>query len=94
MKKIYKAILALGISLGTFSCTPYLDMSPTDSVSDKVIWETTENAENTDSLENAETSEAFESERFEESTENAENGLSVHYFTELLAEALGVKEAK
>ena len=45
MKKIYKAILALGISLGTFSCTPYLDMSPTDSVSDKVIWETTENAE-------------------------------------------------
>ena len=45
MKNIYKAILALGISLGTFSCTPYLDMSPTDSVSDKVIWETTENAE-------------------------------------------------
>ena len=45
MKKIYKAILALGVSLGTFSCTPYLDMTPTDSVSDKVIWETTENAE-------------------------------------------------
>lgn len=45
MKKIYKAIVALGFSLGTFSCTSYLDMSPTDSVSDKLIWETTENAE-------------------------------------------------
>lgn len=45
MKNIFKAIVALGFSLGTFSCTPYLDMSPTDSVSDKLIWETTENAE-------------------------------------------------
>lgn len=45
MKKIYKAIVALGFSLGAFSCTSYLDMSPTDSVSDKLIWETTENAE-------------------------------------------------
>ena len=45
MKNIYKAIIAAGISLGAFSCTPYLDMAPTDSVSDKLIWETTENAE-------------------------------------------------
>ena len=45
MKNIYKAILALGLSLGAFSCTSYLDMSPTDSVSDKLIWEKTENAE-------------------------------------------------
>ena len=45
MKNIYKTILALGLSLGVFSCTPYLDMSPTDSVSDKLIWEKTENAE-------------------------------------------------
>jgi hypothetical protein len=45
MKNIFKAILALGISLGSFSCTSYLDMTPTDSVSDKLIWETTENAE-------------------------------------------------
>lgn len=45
MKNIYKVILALGLSFGAFSCTPYLDMSPTDSVSDKLIWETTENAE-------------------------------------------------
>ncbi|MBR5275210.1 MAG: RagB/SusD family nutrient uptake outer membrane protein [Bacteroidales bacterium] len=45
MKNIYKAILALGLSFGAFSCTSYLDMSPTDSVSDKLIWETTENAE-------------------------------------------------
>ena len=45
MKNIFKAILALGIYLGSFSCTSYLDMTPTDSVSDKLIWETTENAE-------------------------------------------------
>ena len=45
MKNIYKSILALGLTLGVFSCTPFLDMSPTDSVSDKLIWEKTENAE-------------------------------------------------
>ena len=45
MKNIFKTILALGISLGSFSCTPYLDMKPTDNVSDKVIWQTTANAE-------------------------------------------------
>ena len=45
MKNIFKAIIALGISLGLFSCTEFLDMSPTDSVSDKLIWEKTENAE-------------------------------------------------
>ena len=45
MKNIFKSILALGISLGFFSCTSFLDMTPTDSVSDKLIWETTENAE-------------------------------------------------
>ncbi len=45
MKKIYKAILAAAAAMGFFSCTPYLDMTPTDSVSDKVMWESTENAE-------------------------------------------------
>ncbi len=45
MKKIYKAILAAAAALGLFSCNSYLDMTPTDSVSDKVIWESTENAE-------------------------------------------------
>ncbi len=45
MKKIYKAILAAAAAMGLFSCTSYLDMTPTNSVSDKVIWETTENAE-------------------------------------------------
>ncbi len=45
MKKIYKAILAAVAALGLFSCTPYLDMTPTDSVSDKVMWENTQNAE-------------------------------------------------
>ncbi len=45
MKKIYKLILAAAAATGLFSCTPYLDMTPTDSVSDKLIWESTENAE-------------------------------------------------
>ncbi len=45
MKKIYKAILAAAAALGLFSCTPYLDMTPTNSVSDKIMWESTENAE-------------------------------------------------
>ncbi len=45
MKKIYKAILAAAAALGLFSCTSFLDMTPTDSVSDKVMWESTENAE-------------------------------------------------
>ncbi len=45
MKKIYKAILAAAAALGLFSCTSYLDMTPTNSVSDKVMWESTENAE-------------------------------------------------
>lgn len=35
------ALIALGIS----SCTSFLDMSPTDKVSDKVMWENTTNAE-------------------------------------------------
>ena len=38
---IVTALMALAIS----ACTPFLDMDPTDSVSDKVIWETTSNAE-------------------------------------------------
>ncbi len=45
MKKIYKAILAAAAAMGLFSCNAFLDMQPTDSVSDKVMWESTENAE-------------------------------------------------
>ncbi len=45
MKKIFIKIVAAAAAVGFFSCTPYLDMSPTDSVSDKLIWETTEDAE-------------------------------------------------
>ena len=45
MKNIYKlAIIAL-MALGLSSCTSFLDMSPTDKVSDKVMWESTTNAE-------------------------------------------------
>lgn len=45
MKNIYKAILSVLLAAGFSSCTSYLDMTPTDSVSSKVMWETTQNAE-------------------------------------------------
>ena len=45
MKNIYKLIITALIALGLSSCTPFLDMTPTDKVSDKVMWETTTNAE-------------------------------------------------
>ena len=44
MKNIYKLILLTGAILGLNSCG-FLDMDPTDRVSDKVMWESTENAE-------------------------------------------------
>lgn len=44
MKKILKSILAASAICLT-SCTGLLDMTPTDRVSDKVIWESTQNAE-------------------------------------------------
>lgn len=45
MKNIYKLIITALIALGISSCTSFLDMSPTDKVSDKVMWENTTNAE-------------------------------------------------
>ncbi len=45
MKNIYKLIMTALIALGISSCTSFLDMSPTDKVSDKVMWENTTNAE-------------------------------------------------
>ena len=44
MKKIFKSIFAASVLCLT-SCTGLLDMTPTDRVSDKVIWENTQNAE-------------------------------------------------
>ena len=44
MKKIFKSILAAAV-FGLTSCSGLLDMTPTDRVSDKVIWENTQNAE-------------------------------------------------
>ena len=44
MKKIFKSILAASAICLT-SCTGLLDMTPTDKVSDKVIWESAQNAE-------------------------------------------------
>lgn len=45
MKTLYKAIITAVMALGLASCTSFLDMTPTDRVSDKVMWETTTNAE-------------------------------------------------
>lgn len=44
MKNLYKGILVLFAFLGIVSCD-FLDMTPPDRVSDKVIWETTQSAE-------------------------------------------------
>ena len=44
MKHISKFIMAAALLCGV-SCTSYLDMTPTDRVSDKVLWKTTETAE-------------------------------------------------
>lgn len=44
MKNIFKTILAAAV-VGLSSCTSILDMDPTDRVSDKVLWESTQNAE-------------------------------------------------
>ncbi len=46
MKNILtKACAVSGAVLGLFSCTKVLDMTPTDRVSEKVMWESTANAE-------------------------------------------------
>ncbi|MGM9739417.1 MAG: RagB/SusD family nutrient uptake outer membrane protein [Candidatus Cryptobacteroides sp.] len=45
MKKISKYMAAVAVAVTAVSCSDFLDMTPTDSVSDKVIWENTENAE-------------------------------------------------
>ena len=45
MKNIYKLAITALMALGLSSCTSFLDMSPTDKVSDKVMWESTTNAE-------------------------------------------------
>lgn len=44
MKKIFKSLLVIAASLGMASCD-FLDMTPPDRVSDKVIWENTQSAE-------------------------------------------------
>ena len=45
MKNIYKSAIIALMALGLSSCTSFLDMSPTVKVSDKVMWESTTNAE-------------------------------------------------
>ena len=47
MRKLYKGLLIAGAILGFSSCSDFLDMTPPDRVSDKVIWETTQSAEYT-----------------------------------------------
>ena len=45
MKRSMKYIAAVAVSVTAVSCSDFLDMTPRDSVSDKVIWESTKNAE-------------------------------------------------
>lgn len=45
MKNIVKGILIAAISFNVASCSSFLDLTPPDRVSDKVIWESTQNAE-------------------------------------------------
>ena len=46
MKNITKILLIVGIVMSGVSCNKFFDdMKPTDKVSDKVIWQTTKNAE-------------------------------------------------
>ena len=45
MKKILAGLFMAGALFSFSSCTEYLDMTPTDRVSDKTIWATTEAAE-------------------------------------------------
>ena len=45
MKQRFFSIFASLLLIATASCTRYLDMTPTDKVSDKVLWRTTETAE-------------------------------------------------
>lgn len=45
MKRSMKYIAAVAVSVTAVSCSGFLDMTPRDSVSDKVIWESTQNAE-------------------------------------------------
>ena len=46
MKNIYRILLLIAVLLSSVSCNKFFDdMKPTDKVSDKVIWQTTTNAE-------------------------------------------------
>ncbi|MBP3562854.1 MAG: RagB/SusD family nutrient uptake outer membrane protein [Bacteroidales bacterium] len=45
MKKLIRTITIALMSLGLLSCSDFLDLDPTNKVSDKVMWESTANAE-------------------------------------------------
>lgn len=45
MKKLIRTITIALMSLGLVSCSGFLDLDPTNKVSDKVMWESTTNAE-------------------------------------------------
>ncbi len=45
MKLKTLSLYLLGLSFSLSSCNDYLDMTPTDSVSDKMLWSSTQNAE-------------------------------------------------
>lgn len=45
MKARIIGLCILGASFGLSSCNDFLDMTPTDSISDKMLWSTATNAE-------------------------------------------------
>ena len=48
MKTKVLSIILLGASLGLGSCSDYLDMTPTDRASDKLVWSKVEDLDKAD----------------------------------------------
>lgn len=45
IKNLILTVSGIAVAMGVSSCNSFLDMTPTDSVSDKMLWKTTANAE-------------------------------------------------
>jgi hypothetical protein len=45
IKNLILTVSGIAVAMGVSSCNSFLDMTPTDSVSDKMLWKTSANAE-------------------------------------------------
>ena len=45
IKNLILTVSGIAVAMGVSSCNSFLDMTPTDSVSDKMLWKTTANAD-------------------------------------------------